>query len=105
MHSSSARAQHFLSGAGNLKAVYQYAQRIADGFRQPLPESWPAPLRSLISDCWAQRSSERPAFAQVLERLRAIQVGAWQSSESLILRTGAGEAVCHPGGCASPRAA
>ena len=73
---SSAGAQHPLSCAGNLKAVYQYAQRIADGFRQPLPESWPAPLRMLISDCWAQRSSERPTFAQVLDRLRAIQVGA-----------------------------
>ena len=81
MHSCGARAQPPLACAGNLKAVYQYAQRIADGFRQPLPESWPAPLRALISDCWAQRSSERPTFAQVLDRLHAIQVSAWQPPE------------------------
>ena len=56
------------------EAVHAHAEETAHGFRLPLPVNWPAPVLSLINDCWAQRSSKRPSFATIERRLQEIKV-------------------------------
>jgi hypothetical protein len=39
---------------GDPKAVVAYAQKVANGFREPLPRHWPHAVTSLIEDAWHQ---------------------------------------------------
>lgn len=55
------------------EAVHAHAEETANGYRLPLPVSWPQPIVSLIQDCWAQKSSKRPSFAAIERRLQEIQ--------------------------------
>lgn len=57
------------------EAVRAHAEETANGYRLAIPVEWPAPVRSLIEDCWAQRSSKRPSFATIERRLEDIRVG------------------------------
>lgn len=44
-----------LTGAGyNREAVFHYAEEVAAGFRQAIPEEWPLVIRELIEECWHQ---------------------------------------------------
>lgn len=45
--------------------VFQYAERVAGGYRQPLPASFPPEVRALISDCWQSNPITRPSAAKV----------------------------------------
>ena len=45
--------------------VFQYAERVAGGFRQCLPEDWPPEVRALIADCWQSNPIARPSAAKV----------------------------------------
>ena len=56
------------------EAVRGHAEETSNGFRLPLPVNWPAPVANLIRDCWAQRSSKRPSFAVIEQRLKEIKV-------------------------------
>ena len=56
------------------EAVHAHAQETANGFRLPIPVDWPAPVRTLIEDCWAQKSSKRPSFATIERRLGELRV-------------------------------
>lgn len=56
------------------EAVHAHAQEVSHGFRLPLPDRWPPALQGLIRDCWAQKSSQRPSFAVIEQRLQDIQV-------------------------------
>jgi len=57
--------RHCESHADMVDRVFQYAERVAGGFRQPLPEVWPPEIRSLIADCWASNPLSRPSAAKV----------------------------------------
>lgn len=57
------------------ETVHAHAEETANGFRLPIPVDWPALVRSLIEDCWAQKSSKRPSFATIERRLEEIKVG------------------------------
>ncbi len=72
------------------EAVHAHAEETANGFRLPLPVNWPAPVLSLIQDCWAQRSSKRPSFATIERRLQEIKVilELCLSASSLLCTTG-----------------
>lgn len=56
------------------EAVRAHAEETANGYRLPVPVAWPAPIRSLIEDCWAQKSGKRPSFATIERRLEDIKV-------------------------------
>ncbi|GMH44384.1 hypothetical protein BSKO_12318 [Bryopsis sp. KO-2023] len=43
---------------------------VTEGKRQAIPENCPAPLASLINDCWQDDYSRRPSFRTITERLR-----------------------------------
>ena len=45
--------------------VFQYAERVASGFRQCLPGDWPPEVRALIADCWQSNPIARPSAAKV----------------------------------------
>jgi serine/threonine protein kinase len=59
--------------------------------RLPLPPGCPPALGTLISECWRRAPEERPAFAVVLPRLRAMRADAggpaWLAEEDLAHRT------------------
>jgi hypothetical protein len=59
--------------------------------RLPLPPGCPPALAALMSECWRRAPEERPAFAHVLPRLRALRVEAggtgWPAEEDLAHRT------------------
>ena len=40
----------------NREMVFDYAEEVASGFRQPIPKTWPPAVQSLIKDCWNQVS-------------------------------------------------
>lgn len=46
-----------------------YAERVADGYRPPVPDHWPEQVTQLIDSCWAQKPEERPTMAAVTEAL------------------------------------
>ena len=64
------------------EAVHAHAEETANGYRLPLPVSWPQPIVSLIQDCWAQKSSKRPSFATIERRLQEIQVKDTATAET-----------------------
>ena len=39
---------------GDPEAVAEYARKVADGHREPLPSNWPPEVRSLIESAWEQ---------------------------------------------------
>lgn len=45
----------------------------AAGHRPEQPEEWPAALRQLMAECWAQDPAERPSQRAVMERLAVMQ--------------------------------
>lgn len=45
----------------SLQEIEAYAERVAGGYRPPLPERWPQQLRSLVAACWAQDPVRRGA--------------------------------------------
>lgn len=65
-----ARAQ---TPADARRAAKAWAQRVAGGHRPELPAGWPAALRDLIADCWAQDAARRPPLPEVVDRLRALK--------------------------------
>ena len=49
------------------------AMQVAGGYRRPLPNYIPEPLRELITECWAQNPKDRPPITEVVDRLTAFQ--------------------------------
>ena len=47
--------------------------QVAGGYRRPLPNFIPEPLRELITECWAQSPKDRPPITEVVDRLTAFQ--------------------------------
>jgi serine/threonine protein kinase len=44
-----------------------------NAYRPQLPSSWPASLRALIAECWAQKPDDRPTTAELETRLRLLE--------------------------------
>ncbi|PAA75934.1 hypothetical protein BOX15_Mlig014847g4 [Macrostomum lignano] len=52
---------------------YQIMYNVARGlFRLPIPDGCPVGFRRLLEDCWSEAPEGRPAFAEVLHRLKDI---------------------------------
>eukprot|EP00798_Chlamydomonas_sp_ICE-L_P024729 gene24729-10365_t len=62
-----------ISHEGTEEEIERYAQNVSEGYRPPIHELFPAELKLLMADCWAQDPKERPCMSLVAERLRAIQ--------------------------------
>lgn len=52
--------------------VKHFASEVADGYRMPIPEEWPQPIKKLIEDCWNGSPWLRPSMQEVLNRLEEI---------------------------------
>ena len=46
-----------------------HAEKVARGYRVPIPSRWPEAVRELIASCWAQDSVDRPTAADVAAQL------------------------------------
>lgn len=53
------------------KDVREYARRVGEGWRLPMPARFPEGLCRIIKDTWSAEAAERPTAAQVLTQLRA----------------------------------
>jgi serine/threonine protein kinase len=42
-----------------------YAEKVARGYRVPIPSRWPEPVRELVASCWAQEPEDRPSMDDV----------------------------------------
>lgn len=51
----------------------QPVAQVANGYRWPLPKTFPLELKELVSQCWAQEASERPDMDIVLRRLEEME--------------------------------
>lgn len=58
---------------GQHEELLDYARQVANGHREVIPVYWPAPVRVLISKCWAQDPAQRPGFKEVLKQLYAMK--------------------------------
>lgn len=61
-----------VSVAGTPEEVENYAAKVSEGYRPPIPEHWPESVRQLIGECWHQDPALRPPMARVRERLAAM---------------------------------
>lgn len=65
------------------KDVERYAQKVANGFRNPVSAFWPQDLKHLVEDCWAQSARERPNMHTVVKRLESmIDSGMYLNDET-----------------------
>jgi len=49
-----------------------FKKAVAKGFHPKIDPRWPADLQSLLKDCWALETSERPEFHEVVPRLEQL---------------------------------
>ena len=56
----------------NIKKIWEIAERVEKGERPPLLPN--CPLKSLITECWAQEAWDRPTFEQIYETLSNVKI-------------------------------
>ena len=63
---------------------FQVIGAVCQGRRPAIPANCPDFIRSLMKQCWHKRTSERPVFTDILERLQqvAVEMGLTLSSET-----------------------
>jgi hypothetical protein len=67
------RYQMISATDGSLEECQVYARRVAQaGWRPPLDESLPKPLKSVLEKCWAPEPESRPKMADVVTMLQEI---------------------------------
>lgn len=80
-----------VTGEDMVDRMYHYAEKVAGGFRQELPEAWPPQVRALISDSWAANPMLRPSAAKIAKQLRAMHhdglLKRWDEADRRALRT------------------
>lgn len=59
-----------VSNLGSESEIEQYAEKVSQGYRPPIPQNWPEPLRELVADCWHQEPETRPTMSRIKERLQ-----------------------------------
>eukprot|EP00798_Chlamydomonas_sp_ICE-L_P025797 gene25797-11470_t len=52
-----------------VKGLERYAQRVAQGYREPLPSNWSPALSELMQKCWHHDPDQRPSMRSVLKSL------------------------------------
>ena len=50
-----------------------YAEKVARGYRVPIPRRWPEPVREMIAACWAQEPCDRPPAADIASLLAQLR--------------------------------
>jgi len=55
------------------KAYEHVLLQVAEGYRRPLPESWPPELKVIVTACMAQQPRDRPSADQVQPKPRRLQ--------------------------------
>ncbi|GMH38586.1 hypothetical protein BSKO_06470 [Bryopsis sp. KO-2023] len=50
-----------------------YADRVAEGHREPIPSFWPDAVKQLVEDCWKEKADDRPTFREILARFSQIE--------------------------------
>lgn len=58
---------------GTESDVEAYAQSVSNGYRPPIHDHWPQPVKDLIRACWAADPLDRPSMNEVVVRLGVIQ--------------------------------
>ena len=67
------RYQMISATDGSLEECQVYARRVAQaGWRPPLDESLPRPLKNVLEKCWAPEPEIRPKMAEVVTMLQEI---------------------------------
>eukprot|EP01026_Neomeris_dumetosa_P001765 TRINITY_DN10455_c0_g1_i2.p4 TRINITY_DN10455_c0_g1~~TRINITY_DN10455_c0_g1_i2.p4 ORF type:complete len:165 (-),score=15.77 TRINITY_DN10455_c0_g1_i2:583-1077(-) len=68
-----------------LKALQWYAECVAKGWREKIPESWPPQVGQIIRDCWQQDPLQRPSMNAILQRLNSLEnegiISSWEKQE------------------------
>ncbi|GFR44342.1 hypothetical protein Agub_g5559, partial [Astrephomene gubernaculifera] len=62
-----------ISLAGTQEEIESYAARVAQGYRPPLPQRWPEPVKQLLAGCWHQDPAQRPSMGEVKAELQRQQ--------------------------------
>ena len=57
-----------------------YRNVVSRGYRPNIPDSLPAVLSNLLTDCWRKEPAARPSFASILTTLNAVLVEGEHSS-------------------------
>lgn len=52
--------------------IEKYSNKVARGYRPPIPEEWPDSVADLVEDCWCHQPDLRPSMTEVVERLKDI---------------------------------
>ena len=52
-----------------------YAEKVARGYRVPIPARWPEAVRELVAQCWAQDPADRPSMDDVARMLVSAEGG------------------------------
>ncbi|DBB04448.1 TPA: hypothetical protein ACH3X1_012928 [Trebouxia sp. C0004] len=58
-----------VSQSGDANMAEMYANKVANGYRRPIPSMWPSALRTLIDTCWAEQPEKRPGMKLVVRTL------------------------------------
>ncbi len=45
-----------------------YAKKVAEGYREPIPDRWPVSVMALLQQCWAYVSGGRDVFPPLMFR-------------------------------------
>jgi Protein tyrosine and serine/threonine kinase len=56
--------------------TYNFAQRVANGYRPPFPQRFPPGLRAMLEAGWDEDPAKRPNAAQLLAKLEAFGASA-----------------------------
>lgn len=62
-----------VSQSGDANMPELYANKVANGYRRPIPSMWPSALRVLIETCWAGQPDKRPSMKLVVRTLADLQ--------------------------------
>ena len=94
MHSFGILFWEILTGKVPFKGVDKkefYRDVISRGCRPSIPDSLPAVLSNLLTDCWRKEPAARPSFASILTTLNAVLVeGEHSASRSSSSRSSGG---------------
>jgi hypothetical protein len=61
------------AGCDEARTMLRFAQRMADGYRPPIPGHWPEPVTELVTSCWAADAHERPSMEMVERQLQDLE--------------------------------
>jgi len=76
------QAAKFLSGSP--QEIENYAKGVANGYRRPIPDNWPADVVTLIESCWDEDAPDRPSISRVVGYMAKLEedgtLAAWETA-------------------------